>query len=153
MTSHSHQTAPTQYVEANGIRFAYRRFGKGRHAAGLNFPPPYMLQEVSVQLNNFKAQYGRNVGSVFNALTRSGSNGIHGTVWEYLQNAAFDASDYGTGVNPHLVSNQFGATIGGPIIHDKAFFFGAYEGIRFTQAANTYLALAHRCGTFREPDR
>ena len=61
---------------------------------GLNFPPPFMLQELSVQLNNFKAQYGRNVGSVFNALTRAGTNGIHGAVWEYIQNSALDASDY-----------------------------------------------------------
>jgi len=82
---------------------------------GLNYPPRLALEEVSVLLNNYKAQYGRNSGSVFNVLSRRGANAIHGAVWEYLQNAAFDASDYATGVNPHLVSNQFGATLGGPI--------------------------------------
>lgn len=90
---------------------------------GLNFPPQYMLQEVSVQLSNFKAQYGRNVGSVFNALTRSGTNQIHGAVWEYFQNDKFDAADYIYKRNPHLVQNQFGATVGGPIRRDKAFYF------------------------------
>jgi hypothetical protein len=112
---------------------------------GLNFPPPYMLQEVSVQLNNFKAQYGRNVGSIFNALTRSGSNAIHGTVWEYLQNSAFDASDYIFQRNPHLVQNQFGATVGGPIFRDKLFFFTGLQVLRsagevVAQAATPTLA-------------
>jgi hypothetical protein len=82
---------------------------------GLNFPPHYMLQEVSVQLNNYKAQYGRNVGSVFNAVTKSGSNQIHGELWDDIQNTMFDAADYFTQHNPHIVENNFGATIGGPI--------------------------------------
>jgi len=97
---------------------------------GLAYPPPYALQEVSVQLNNYKAQYGRNVGSVFNVLTRSGSNLIHGTLWEHLQNSALDATDYITKLNPHLVENQFGATVGGPIKRDKAFFFLAFQDLR-----------------------
>jgi hypothetical protein len=97
---------------------------------GLNYPPRLALEEVSVLLNNYKAQYGRNSGSVFNVLSRRGTNAIHGAVWEYLQNAAFDASDYSTGVNPHLVSNQFGATIGGPIKRDKLFFFLSYQDLR-----------------------
>ena len=96
---------------------------------GLNFPPHYMLQEVSVQLHNFKAQYGRNVGSVFNAITRSGSNQIHGDIWENLQNTAFDAADYITQHNPHIVQSQFGITMGGPIKRDKAFFFLGYQGL------------------------
>ncbi len=74
-----------------------------------------MLQEVSVQLNNYKAQYGRNVGSVFNAVTKSGSNQIHGELWDDIQNTMFDAADYFTQHNPHIVENNFGATIGGPI--------------------------------------
>jgi len=97
---------------------------------GLNYPPPFMLQEVSVQLNNFKAQYGRNVGSVFNVLTRSGTNAIHGTLWEYMQNSAFNAADYISKRNPHLVQNQFGATVGGPLLRDKLFFFLGYQDLR-----------------------
>jgi outer membrane receptor protein involved in Fe transport len=97
---------------------------------GLNYPPPFMLSEVSVLLVNFKAQYGRNVGSVFNALTHEGTNMIHGTLWEYMQNAAFNAADYMSERNPHLVQNQFGATMGGPILRDKIFFFLGYQDLR-----------------------
>jgi hypothetical protein len=104
---------------------------------GLNFPPPFILQEVSVQLNNFKAQYGRNVGSIFNAITRSGSNTIHGTVWEYIQNTALNAADYIYQRNPHLVQNQFGATIGGPILKDKLFYLLGYQGLLGTAEVDT----------------
>ncbi|MDR3734594.1 MAG: carboxypeptidase regulatory-like domain-containing protein [Acidobacteriaceae bacterium] len=96
---------------------------------GLNQPPPFMLQEVSVQLNNFKAQYGRNVGSVFNALTRSGTSEIHGTVWDYINNRSMNAADYITQRNPQLVSNQYGATIGGPIIKNKLFYFLGFQAL------------------------
>jgi hypothetical protein len=99
--------------------------------SGLNFPPSQMLSEVSVQLVNYKAQYGRSVGSVFNALTKSGTNKIHGQLWEYIQNRAFNASDYISHINPKQVQNQFGATIGGPIIRDKLFFFLGYQDLRF----------------------
>ena len=97
---------------------------------GLNYPPRLGLQEVSVLLNNYKAEYGRNSGSIFNVLSKSGSNGVHGDVWEYYQSSAFDAADYLTQVNPHLVENQFGATIGGPIKRDKAFYFLSYQDLR-----------------------
>jgi hypothetical protein len=97
---------------------------------GLNFPPPRALDEISVQLENFKAQYGHNVGSVFNAVSKNGTNTLHGSVWEYLQNGAFDATDWATHRDPHLVQNQFGATLGGPIVRDKAFFFLAFQDLR-----------------------
>ncbi len=107
---------------------------------GLNFPPQYMVRELSVQLNNFKAQYGRNVGSIVNVLTRSGSNVVHGTAWEYFQNSAFDAADYIFQRNPHLVQNQFGATIGGPIRKDKAFYF---LGLQVLRNAGEVVAIAN----------
>ena len=97
---------------------------------GLSFPPQYMVHELSVQLNDFKAQYGRNVGSIVNVLTRVGTNAVHGDAWEYFQNSAFDASDYIFQRNPHLVQNQFGATIGGPIRRDKAFYFLGLQVLR-----------------------
>jgi outer membrane receptor protein involved in Fe transport len=100
--------------------------------SGLNFPQRYALQQVSVQLNNFKAQYGRNVGSVFNVVTRGGTNQIHGMLWEFVQNRAFNASDYISKVNPKQVQNQFGAQIGGPVPHlrDKAFYFLSWQNLR-----------------------
>ena len=97
---------------------------------GMNFPPPYALQETSVLLNNYKAQYGRNAGSIMNVLSRSGTNSFHGTAWEYIQNKALNATDYISKQNPKLVSNQFGGTLGGPIRRDKAFFFLSYQDLR-----------------------
>jgi hypothetical protein len=96
---------------------------------GINYPPPNALQEVSVQLNNYKAEYGRNAGSVFNVVTRAGSNTIRGTVWDYIQNSYFNAADYISKVNPKDNINQWGFTIGAPIVKDKLFVFGAFQGL------------------------
>jgi len=89
---------------------------------GINFPPTLGLQEISVLLNNFKAQYGRNAGSVFNVVTKRGSNQIHGAAWDYIQNKIFNASDYMSRENPNDTSNQFGFNIGGPIKRDKIYY-------------------------------
>ena len=101
---------------------------------GVNFPTPNALAEVSVILNNYKAQYGRNAGSVFNVLTKRGTNTFHGAVWDYLQNQVFNAADYITQVNPKDNQNQFGFTTQGPIFiphffdgRDKLFFAVAYQ--------------------------
>jgi hypothetical protein len=96
---------------------------------GINYPPPNSLQEVSVVLNNYKAEYGRNAGSVVNVVTRSGSNQVHGSVWDYIQNQYFNAADYLSTVNPKDNINQVGFTIGGPVINDKLFLFGAFQDL------------------------
>jgi len=100
---------------------------------GINYPPPNALQEISVLLNNYKAQYGRNAGSVFNVVTRSGTNTIHGAVWDYIHNQMFDAQDYlnplPSGKAPEDNIQQFGFTIGGPIKQDKLFYFGSFQQI------------------------
>ena len=101
---------------------------------GLNFPPSQSLAEVSVLTNGFKAQYGRNAGSVFNVLTKSGSNSYHGLLYDIIQNQFLNASDYLNKENPHLVQNQFGGTIGGPILKNKLFFFLAYQDLRSSAA-------------------
>jgi len=97
---------------------------------GLNYPPRQSLQEVSILLNNYKAQYGRNVGSIFNVITKSGSNTVHGEIWEYAENSAFNSADYFTHINPKLVSNQFGVDVGGPIQRDKLFYQFTYQDLR-----------------------
>jgi hypothetical protein len=102
---------------------------------GLNYPPRQGLQEVSVLLNNYKAQYGRNVGSIFNVITASGSNQFHGKFWEYAENSSFNAADYITQKSPHLIQNQFGATFGGPIMKNKLYFMATFQGIRVSQTA------------------
>jgi hypothetical protein len=94
---------------------------------GINYPTPNELQEVSILLNNYKAEYGRNAGSVFNVITKRGTNTIHGSVWDYFQNQALNAADYLSHVNPKDDQNQFGFQIGGHIIRDKLFYSGAYQ--------------------------
>lgn len=96
---------------------------------GINFPPPNALQEVSVLLNNFKAQYGRNAGSVFNVVTKSGTNQFHGAAWEYFQNTVFNAHDYITQQNPKDISNQFGFTVTGPILRNKLYFAVTFQDL------------------------
>ena len=96
---------------------------------GINYPPPNALQEISVLLNNFKAQYGRNAGSVFNVVTKSGSNLYHGAVWDYFQNKYFNAADYLSHTNPKDNSNQLGFTVTGPIKRDKAYFAVTFQDL------------------------
>jgi hypothetical protein len=96
---------------------------------GINYPPPNALQEISVLLNNFKAQYGRNAGSVFNVVTKSGSNVYHGAVWDYFQNKYFNAADYLSHSNPKDNSNQLGFTVTGPIKRDRAYFAFTFQDL------------------------
>lgn len=95
-------------------------------------PNPDALQEFRVLTNNFDSEYGRYPGGVVNVITRSGSNAFHGSAYEYLRNSVLNLKNYfATRVTP-LVQNQFGATFGGPIIPNKAFFFGSFEGLRIS---------------------
>ena len=96
------------------------------------------IQEFNLQAN-FAPEYGRNSGSVVNILTKSGSNRLHGSAFEFLRNSAMDARNYfnravdSTGApvkKTAFRNNNFGASLGGPIIKDRTFFFGAYEGQR-----------------------
>src|SRR5271166_6331887 len=82
--------------------------------------------------SQFPAEYGRNSGSVVNIITRSGTNKLHGTLFEFLRNSAMDARNF-FNTDPHksvFQNNNFGASLGGPMVKDKTFFFGAYEGQR-----------------------
>jgi hypothetical protein len=89
------------------------------------------IQEFNLQ-SNFGAEYGRNTGSVVNIVTRSGTNQFHGSAFEFLRNSSLDARNYFNTQSKKSVfqNNNFGAALGGPIIKDKTFFFGAYEGQR-----------------------
>jgi len=92
------------------------------------YPNPDAVQEISVQTNNYSAQYGRGAGGVVNVVTKSGTNQLHGTAFDYLRNGALNARNFFNPGRDLLKRNQFGGTLGGPIIHDKAFFFGSYQG-------------------------
>jgi hypothetical protein len=91
------------------------------------------IQEFSVLTSNYSAEYGKTSGGVVNAITRSGTNEFHGSVYEFVRNSALDARNYfedPTLGKASFQRNQFGGGIGGPIIKNKTFFFADYEGIR-----------------------
>jgi hypothetical protein len=91
------------------------------------------VREFQVLTNSYSAEFGRSSGGVINAITRSGINQLHGNLFEYLRNSALDAKNYfdpATNAIPPFRRNQFGGTLGGPIRHDKTFFFGAFEAIK-----------------------
>ena len=102
-------------------------------------PNPDAIQEFRVQTNSYNAEYGRYASGVINVLTKSGSNQFHGSAFEFLRNTVFNANDWGsTLARAPFHRNQFGGTLGGPIKHDKAFFFFSYSGLR--QATSTFLS-------------
>jgi len=91
------------------------------------------IQEFSVLTSNYSAEYGKTSGGVVNAITRSGTNEFHGSVYEFVRNSALDARNYfedPTLGKASFQRNQFGGGIGGPIVKNKTFFFADYEGIR-----------------------
>ena len=103
------------------------------------FPSAAAIAEIRVDGVNNNAEYGQ-PGEI-TTVTKSGTNKLHGSVYEYLQNQFLDATPYGTNVKPHKVANDFGASLGGPVVvphlfngRDKTFFFGDYEGLRYPQS-------------------
>ena len=88
------------------------------------------VEEFSVLSSSYPAEYGRSSGGVINAITRSGTDHFHGSVYEFLRNSALDASNYFDTTKPPFKRNQFGAAAGGPIIKNRTFFFANYEGLR-----------------------
>jgi len=90
------------------------------------------IQEITVETNSYAPEAGRTAGGVVSIITRSGTNQFHGTAYEFFRNDIFDARNVlqTTGAKPELRQNQFGGSIGGPIIKDRTFFFGDYEGFR-----------------------
>ncbi len=107
---------------------------------GTNFvvlPPVDAIEEFKVQTSGFSAEYGRSGAAVLNATIKSGTNELHGTAWEFFRNDVLDAADFfeNAGRIPKgaLRQNQFGVSAGGPIIKNKIFIFGDYEGFRRVQ--------------------
>src|SRR6202049_2851931 len=88
------------------------------------------VPEFSVLSSTYPAEYGRSSGGVINAITRSGTNEFHGSVYEFLRNSALDAHNFFDATRPPFKRNQFGVTAGGPILKDRTFIFGNYEGLR-----------------------
>ncbi|PYU21017.1 MAG: hypothetical protein DMG30_18810 [Acidobacteria bacterium] len=103
------------------------------------------IQEFSVLTGGFSAEYGRAAGGVVNAVSKSGTNSFHGDAYEFFRNSALDSNDFfdvGAGKpKPPFRRNQFGGSAGGPIIKDKTFIFGDYEGLRQTKGIPTSITV------------
>ena len=121
---------------------------------GLILPPPDAVQEFRVSTTGVTAEHGRGF-SVISAVTRSGTNEFHGSVWHFLRNDALDARNFFSRTVPKLRFNQFGGTIGGPIARDKSFFQFTYQGqrIREDRLRTAFPATAdERVGNFSGAD-
>ena len=144
----------------NGLREDFNGFlingvsNKGLSGGNVNTPIQDTVQEFQQLQLNMSAQYGNSAGTINNLVTKSGTNSFHGSAWEYIRNDVFDANEFflnqipdprkdpnGTlcpagdtskCFKPALRFNQFGGTVGGPIVKDKLFFFASYQGDRFT---------------------
>jgi hypothetical protein len=106
-------------------------------------PPPDALREFTVQTSTYSAEFGHSAGAVLNVSTKSGTNALHGNIWEYFRNSYLDAKDYfvlPSQPKPAFRQNQFGGTLGGPVVipklydgRNRTFFFLDYQGTRIAQ--------------------
>jgi hypothetical protein len=118
-------------------------------------PSPDAVEEFRLITSNYNAEYGRSGGGIVNVITKSGGNQFHGSAYEFLRNSDLNARSFFIQSVSDLKQNQFGGTVGGPVKHDKLFFFFAYEGLRqragqFLNTARTPTA-AERTGDFSAP--
>jgi hypothetical protein len=121
-------------------------------------PPPDAIEEFKIMSHSYEAQYGRNAGSVVNVATRSGSNNLHGQLWEFNRESNLAARVYFANPalpKPGYLQNQFGGAAGGPILRDRLFLFGYFEGFRLKDGtSNTLNVLVpgtrERSGDFSE---
>jgi hypothetical protein len=150
----------------NGLRSMFNNFlidGVDNNAYGTSNqgfsnqvmqPPPDAVSEFKVVTNNESAEYGRAAGATINVAYKSGGNALHGSAWEFNRNTSLNATGFfvpPSGQKPVLDRNQYGGVLGGPIVKNKAFFFGDFEGFRQTReqpAFSTIATTAERAGIF-----
>lgn len=117
-------------------------------------PNPDAVEEFKIITNNYEAEYGRSSGGIINQVIKSGTNGFHGSAFEFLRNDALNARDFFIPAVAPFKRNVFGGTIGGPIKHDKTFFFASYQGTRRREGqvapVTTTLTEAERSGDFSD---
>jgi hypothetical protein len=122
----------------DGIDNKNRIMGFDKSSAQIVQPIIDAIQEFKVQTSTFSAEFGQAAGGVVNVTLKSGTNDLHGNLFEFLRNSQMDATPYfqpaGT-PKPLFIQNQFGATIGGPVIKDRTFFFGSWQSSREVNAA------------------
>lgn len=148
-----------QVVAANGARgdgVNYLMDGGSAidHYTNVNnpFPNPDALEEVNTQTNGYSAEYGRAAGAIVNVVTKSGTNQFHGSAFEFMRNGALNARNYFATIGDKLKRNQFGGSIGGPVLKDRLFFFATYQATRQRNYASGFNAFvptdAERAGDF-----
>ncbi|MCC7498599.1 MAG: carboxypeptidase regulatory-like domain-containing protein, partial [Bryobacterales bacterium] len=153
-----------QLANVNGTgpgQVNYQLDGAGHNDTYLNlnlpFPNPDAIQEFALQSDNLSAQYGNAAGGVVNIVTKSGTNEIHGTAFEFLRNGKLNARNFFAPRQDSLKRNQFGGSIGGPIKRDRLFFFGTYQGTPIRTAPEGRIAFvpteAQRRGDFSSISR
>ncbi len=125
--------------------------GGGIGVSGINYIPSVdAVAEFKVKTNNYSAEFGRSAGTIVSATTKSGTNQVHGSVWEFVRNEKFDANNFFSNASrtprQPFKQNQFGFTVGGPVViprmydgHNKTFFFVDYEGLRRATSASSIL--------------
>jgi Carboxypeptidase regulatory-like domain len=142
--------------ELDGMDNNSRTPGMQQNTYDVARPSVDALSEFRVETHNFSAEFGRAGGGVINASIKSGTNRLHGDLFEFLRNDALDARDYFAAPDqprPKLIRNQFGGTLGGPVVHDRVFFFFSYEGDRELDGStivDTVPTAAERQGDFSE---
>jgi hypothetical protein len=143
-------TAPNQvFVSSNGGRgntIVYNLDGVDNSDTYTNvansYPNPDALEAITIETNSFSAEHGRRGAGVFNAITRSGTNNWHGSLFEFVRNSAFNATNFFTpGIEDGLKRHQFGGTFGGPIFKDKTFFFSSYQRTTFRRLSINQTAI------------
>ena len=152
----SEQYAKINGAGANGV--SYQLDGADYNDTYINtnlpFPNPDAIQDFTVLTGNMSAVYGGAIGGIVNISLKSGTDSIHGGLYEFFQNDMFNAKNwFAQSVSP-LNQNQFGGDIGGPILKDKLFYFGSYQGTRFSTTNNGQGAYvpnaAERTGDFSD---
>lgn len=162
------QNDPVSINGSRGISNNYLLDGGDNNDPQLNVaalvPNPDSLEEFSILTNNYSAEYGRGSGGVVNAITKSGTNRLRGSLWEFLRNDTFDARNFFALSPPPLRRNQFGASLGGPVElprlyrgRGRTFFFASFESLR-ERRANTFSSLVvptalERAGDFSQSTR
>ena len=152
---------PTQYqfYAMDGVdNTNYQGNLQSGHAWNLS-PSPDAVQEFKVQTNNYSAEFGQSAGGVVNVIIKSGTNELHGSLYEFLRNDDLDARNFFAASRAPYKQNQFGGSVGGPVViphvfngRNRLFFFGDYEGFRSVkgETENIYLPDAnYRAGDFR----
>ena len=128
----------------------YRNSGNGA-------PNPDAVEQFRLITSNFNAEFGRSPGAVFNVVTKSGTNDLHATLWEFLRNNKLNARNFFQPAVSPLRQNQFGASVGGPIVRNRTFFFASFQGLKIRSSAfinnATPPTAAERAGNFSAAPR